>query len=154
MSPEFALRELLAGGDRRSIARSKRAGQIVERSPRRIAELVVLTSDPDWLIRERALDQLEKFARTHPSWIQPHRGVFLGPLHLGARQSGRVRGHESTTAALDSPPPRAIRELLEQGETSSSALDSAQVRLGAMTRRRIGALGPVIAHRNSGGAAI
>ncbi|MCC7125531.1 MAG: hypothetical protein IT178_11835 [Acidobacteria bacterium] len=75
-----SLRDLLAGGDRRSVAQSERAHSIVERSPDRVTELVALTKDADWLVAMRALDLLEKFAHTHADWVQPHRKVFIGPL--------------------------------------------------------------------------
>lgn len=76
----MALRPLLTGGDRRSIALSSRAREIVEREPERVAELVALTDDPDRLVVMRALDLLEKLAHDHPDWIEPHKRLFIGPL--------------------------------------------------------------------------
>lgn len=43
-------------------------------------ELAALTGDADWLVGLRALDLLEKLAREHAAWVQPHRRVFIGPL--------------------------------------------------------------------------
>ena len=74
------LRPLLVGGDRRSIAQSNRARTIVELDSSRVPELVELTSDSDWLVSQRALDLLEKLARTHADWVAPYKHVFLGPL--------------------------------------------------------------------------
>ena len=74
------LRGFLVGGDRRSIARSGRALDMLRAMPERVAELVVLTRDADWLVSLRALDLLEKLARERPEWVEPHRRVFLGPL--------------------------------------------------------------------------
>lgn len=74
------LRRLLAGGDRRSIAKSERARTLVRRAPARVAELAALAHDSDWLVAMRAVDLLEKLAREHPAWVQPHKRVFLGPL--------------------------------------------------------------------------
>lgn len=74
------LRALLAGDDRRSLARSNQARALIETSPQRIAELASLTGDADWLVGMRALDLLEKFAHTRADWVQPHRQVFIGPL--------------------------------------------------------------------------
>ncbi len=71
---------MLAGGDRRSIARSSHAREIVEGEPERIAELVALTEDPDRLVVMRALDLLEKLAHDHPEWVEPHKRLFIGPL--------------------------------------------------------------------------
>jgi hypothetical protein len=80
MRREPSLRRLLAGGDRRSIARSRRAHALVERSPARIGELAELARDGDRLIAMRAVDLLEKLAHDHPEWVQPHRRLFIGPL--------------------------------------------------------------------------
>jgi len=75
-----ALRPLLAGGDRRSSARSPRALALVAGNPSRVAELAGLVADDDWLVSMRALDLLEKLAHTHPGWVEPHKRVFIGPL--------------------------------------------------------------------------
>jgi HEAT repeat protein len=74
------IRELLTGGDRRSIAQGTRAQELVERDPALVDRLVELTSDTDWLVRQRALDILEKLAHDHPAWVEPYKRVFLGPL--------------------------------------------------------------------------
>ena len=74
------LRDLLSGGDRRSIADSAKVREIVERRPSRIKELAALTADDDWLVTQRALDLLEKLAHDHPEWVEPHKKVFIGPL--------------------------------------------------------------------------
>jgi len=78
--PAPDLRALLAGGDRRSVARSRIALAAVVASPGRVAELAALAGDPDWLVALRALDLLEKLAHQHPDWVLPHRRLFLGPL--------------------------------------------------------------------------
>ena len=75
-----ALRWYLAGGDRRSIADSKRVRAIVEEDPTRVRELAALTEDEDWLVAQRAVDLLEKLAHDHPDWIEPHKRIFIGPL--------------------------------------------------------------------------
>jgi hypothetical protein len=64
-SAQPALRELLSGGDRRSIANSNRVRAIVEANPALVSELAALTSDSDWLVSLRALDLLEKLAHDH-----------------------------------------------------------------------------------------
>lgn len=74
------LRRLLSGGDRRSIAQGRRAHQLIERDPSLVSQLVALTNDDDWLVRQRALDIMEKLAHDHPAWIEPHKEVFIGPL--------------------------------------------------------------------------
>lgn len=74
------IRELLTGGDRRSIADSNRARALIERDPSRVAALATLVGDEDWLITQRSLDLLEKFAHEHPEWIEPYKKIFIGPL--------------------------------------------------------------------------
>ena len=74
------LRELLTGGDRRSIARSDRARALIEQDPALVDDLAALARDDDWLVRQRALDLLEKLAHAHPDWIEPHKRIFVGPI--------------------------------------------------------------------------
>src|SRR5258705_1650637 len=74
------LRRLLAGGDRRSSAKSAGALAIVRDNVSRIGELAVLTEDSDWLVAMRAIDLLEKLAHENPVWIEPYKHVFIGPL--------------------------------------------------------------------------
>jgi hypothetical protein len=74
------IRTLLSGGDRRSVAQSKRARAIVEREPERVGELARLAHDGDRLVSMRALDLLEKIAHEHAEWVRPHKSVFIGPL--------------------------------------------------------------------------
>ncbi len=76
----WKIRELLSGGDRRSIADSKRVRALVEEDPALVADLVALTRDEDWLIVQRSVDLLEKLAHEHPEWIAPHQRLFIGPL--------------------------------------------------------------------------
>jgi hypothetical protein len=78
--PSATIRPLLSGGDRRSIAESRRARVLIERDPSLVSELVALTADTDWLVAQRALDLLEKLAREHADWIERHKNVFIGPL--------------------------------------------------------------------------
>lgn len=75
-----SLRRLLVGGDRRSIARSNEALALLRADPARIAELVSLVDDSDWLVVLRAVDLMEKLAHEHPDWMQPQRRLFIGPL--------------------------------------------------------------------------
>ena len=76
----WKIRELLSGGDRRSIADSNRVRAMVEHDPGLVADLVALTRDEDWLVVQRSVDLLEKLAHEHPDWIAPHKRVFIGPL--------------------------------------------------------------------------
>ena len=74
------LRQLLMGGDRRSIAQSDRARAVVNQNPRLVSDLVRFAEDNDWLISLRALDLLEKIAHDHPDWIAPYKELFISPL--------------------------------------------------------------------------
>jgi hypothetical protein len=74
------LRPLLAGGDRRSQAQSSRAHALVTADPPRLAELVQLLADDDWLVAMRAIDLLEKLAHEHPDWVEPYKAAFIGAL--------------------------------------------------------------------------
>lgn len=74
------LRQLLVGGDRRSLAQSNRARRVVEKFPERIAELAKLVDDPDWLVSVRAVDLLEKLAHNRPALVEPYKHIFIGPL--------------------------------------------------------------------------
>lgn len=75
-----SLRTLLAGGDRRSLARSDAALKLLRADEHRVAELARLADDGDWLVVMRAMDLMEKLARERPDWIQPHRDLFIGAL--------------------------------------------------------------------------
>jgi HEAT repeat protein len=75
-----ALRRLLSGGDRRSIAQSKHLLALVRTAPERVAELASLAEDPDWLVSMRAIDLLEKIAHEHADWVKPHKKLFIRGL--------------------------------------------------------------------------
>src|SRR6185436_7248927 len=75
-----AIRLMLSGGDRRSIAGSNRVRLLIEDNPSLVIDLAALTADEDWLVTQRALDLLEKLAHEHPEWIAPHKKIFIGPL--------------------------------------------------------------------------
>jgi HEAT repeat protein len=90
-APERELRELLSGGDRRSIASSNRARALIEREPGRIAELAELTRDDDWLVSLRALDLLEKLAHERPEWVEPYKKIFIGPLSRSDKWEVRLQ---------------------------------------------------------------
>src|SRR5262245_2802971 len=91
MKAQAQFRELLSGGDRRSIADSPRVRALIERRPGRLQELAALTNDPDPLVVQRALDLLEKFAHERPQWVEPHKKVFIGPLAESDRWEIRLQ---------------------------------------------------------------
>ncbi|HEY6359347.1 MAG TPA: hypothetical protein VIX35_13990 [Vicinamibacterales bacterium] len=71
------LRRLLDGQDARSLAQSVQARTLIDERPARISEVAALAGHANWVVAMRALDLLEKIAREHPAWVQPHRRVFL-----------------------------------------------------------------------------
>jgi hypothetical protein len=71
------LRRLLDGRDSRSLAQSAAARTLIEARPARIAVLAALAGHANWVVAMRAFDLLEKIARAHPAWVQPHRAVLL-----------------------------------------------------------------------------
>jgi hypothetical protein len=85
------LRDLLAGGDRRSIARSGRALALVRADPGRVTELAALARDKDPLVSQRSLDLLEKLARERPDWIEPHKRLLIGALADSERWEVRLQ---------------------------------------------------------------
>src|ERR1700693_429805 len=86
-----SLRDLLLGGDRRSIARSGLALKLIRSSPERVAELAALAGDEDPLVSQRALDLLEKLALGQPEWIEPHKHLFIGGLADSDRWEVRLQ---------------------------------------------------------------
>src|SRR6185436_14111292 len=79
-SEEKTLRSYLVGGDRRSIAQSNRALALLRTRSSFVGALAELVRDEDWLVSQRALDLLEKLAREHPDWVQPHKNAFTGAM--------------------------------------------------------------------------
>jgi len=74
------LRDLLLGGDRRSLRGSRVALAQLLAKPRRIPEVAALVGDEDRLVSLRATDLLEKVAHLHADWVNPHRALFIGAL--------------------------------------------------------------------------
>ncbi len=86
-----SLRDLLLGGDRRSIGRSGRALELVRSRPERVSEVAALARDEDPLVSQRALDLLEKVAHDHAEWIAPHKRLFIGNLADSDRWEVRLQ---------------------------------------------------------------
>lgn len=123
------MREMLSGGDRRSIADSNRARAKVEGDPSLVGELVALTRDDDWLVALRALDLLEKLAHRLDRTAQ-------SGLH---RTAGRQRqvGDEAADRA------RATALSLDANATASCRGDPARLcRRSADLRARLGTRQP------------
>ncbi len=70
-------REMLRGGDRRSIGRVPRVLQLVAADPGRVGWLVAALDDHDPLVRMRAADALEKATVRDAAPLQPHKRFLL-----------------------------------------------------------------------------
>ena len=105
-----ALRRLLDGRDSRSLAQSAAARRLVEARPARVADLAALAGHANWVVAMRALDLLEKLARAHPDWVQPHRGVFLRAAH---RDQWLIRLQVVRALPLLKWPPRQRAEVVQ-----------------------------------------
>jgi hypothetical protein len=105
-----SLRRLMTGGDRRSLARSNDALLLVRADKSRVADLVRLADDDDWLVVMRAMDLLEKLAHEHSDWIQRYRKPFIGSL--AAHASWEIRPQISRALPLLRWTPRQRREAI------------------------------------------
>jgi hypothetical protein len=86
-----SIRELLSGGDLRSIGRVPEVIGIVGKYPERIAELVRELDDRDPVVRSRAADALEKLTAKRPELLLPFREVLLRAA--GESRQQEVRWH-------------------------------------------------------------
>jgi HEAT repeat protein len=118
MNKTKSLRSLLSGGDRRSIAQSKRALGLVRSNQELVAQLAALAQDADWLVSLRAMDLLEKLAHEHPEWVDPFRTLFIGPLADSEKWEVRLQVVRALPLFAWSPEEkrRAIEILLREAE--------------------------------------
>jgi hypothetical protein len=72
------VRDLLTGGDRRSIARANDVLAMARKDAALVSELALLAADDNWLVAQRALDVLEKLAREQPERVERYKDVFVG----------------------------------------------------------------------------
>jgi hypothetical protein len=121
--PDLSFRELLSGGDRRSLGRARTVLALVSQSPQQVAELVPLLADPDGVVAMRAADVLEKFSRDYPASLQPYRRSLLRLLPLTRQQE--VQWHLALLVprlTLTSPQRTAVLLALEGYLRSESSL--------------------------------
>jgi len=93
MTRSGRLRDLLMGGDRRSIGRVDEVLELVLGQPKRVGELAKLLWDSDAVVRMRAADALEKISRERPEWIEPFKLNLLGLMAETGQQE--IRWHLS-----------------------------------------------------------
>jgi HEAT repeat protein len=78
--PRQRLKDLLSGGDRRSIGKSNQIAKLVLSEPKQFTELIQCLWDEDPLVRMRAADAAEKATVTRPELLHPHKQELLGLL--------------------------------------------------------------------------
>lgn len=81
----------LAGGDRRTLGKSKAVAEYVLRHPERVEELLEGVLGDDAVVRARAIDSLEVVSARRPDLIQPHKRLLL--THVAALPFWEVREH-------------------------------------------------------------
>jgi hypothetical protein len=89
--PRQKLRDLLGGGDRRSIGKSNHIVKLVLSEPKRFSELLKCLWDEDPIVRMRAADAAEKVTVTRPELLNPHKQELLGLL--GEAEQIELRWH-------------------------------------------------------------
>jgi hypothetical protein len=90
-TPVSSIRDLLAGGDLRSIGRVPEVLRIVGVRPERIRELVECLTCGDSVVRARAADALEKLTAGRPALLKPFKGFLLCVAARSGQQE--VRWH-------------------------------------------------------------
>jgi hypothetical protein len=78
--PRQRLKDLLSGGDRRSLGRSNEAEKIVLLEARRFPELIRCMWSDAPVVRMRAADAAEKVTVERPELLHPHKQELLGLL--------------------------------------------------------------------------
>ena len=78
--PSPRISAFLQGNDRRSIGRSNEVVKLLQREPRRFAELLRCLWSDDAVVRMRAADAAEKLSAIHPHLLQRHKAEILGLL--------------------------------------------------------------------------
>jgi hypothetical protein len=73
-----SIRNMLAGGDRRSIGRADEVAELVLRRPKKASALVECLWDADGAVVARAANALEKASREHRSILEPFKAALLG----------------------------------------------------------------------------
>ncbi|MCC5892219.1 hypothetical protein [Exiguobacterium sp.] len=85
------IRELLNGGDLRSIGHVDEVVQFVGDDAERFDELMSGLTDARPVVRMRSADALEKVTRGHLELLRPHQATLFQQLHLATQQE--VRWH-------------------------------------------------------------
>jgi hypothetical protein len=84
-----SFRNMLSGGDRRSIGRADEIAELVRRAPRKAAALIECLWDGDGTVVARAANALEKVTRDNPSLLAPFKTALLGLMVEAERKELR-----------------------------------------------------------------
>ncbi len=87
----YPIREMLSGGDLRSIGRVPDVLVVMERNPERMNELVRCLESVDPVVRSRTADALEKMTARRPDLLNPYKKVLLREASVSVQQE--VRWH-------------------------------------------------------------
>jgi len=85
------IRELLSGGDLRSVGRVDEVVEFVGNDPGRFSELMTGLTDARPIVRMRSADAMEKVTRRHPELLQAHQASLFEQLQIATQQ--QVRWH-------------------------------------------------------------
>ncbi|MFY9858896.1 MAG: hypothetical protein WAK79_12555, partial [Exiguobacterium chiriqhucha] len=85
------IRELLSGGDLRSIGHVDAIVAYVGNNPDRFSELMTGLTDDRPVVRMRSADAMEKVTRRHPKLLRAHQASLFQQLHIITQQE--VRWH-------------------------------------------------------------
>lgn len=85
------IRELLSGGDLRSVGRVDEVVEFVGNDPGRFSELMTGLTDARPIVRMRSADAMEKVTRRHPELLQAHQASLFEQLQIATQQE--VRWH-------------------------------------------------------------
>jgi hypothetical protein len=83
------IRDLLTGGDRRSLGHSDQAVTLISIHPARFGELLECLWDEHPVVRMRAADAAEKASLASPQLLQPHKNELLGLMEEAVQQELR-----------------------------------------------------------------
>ena len=85
------VREILTGGDLRSVGHVEEVVIFVGDDPDRFIELMTGLTDDRPVVRMRSADAIEKLTRRHPELLQAHQASLFEQLHRATQQE--VRWH-------------------------------------------------------------
>ncbi|MBF0680085.1 MAG: hypothetical protein IR164_14220 [Devosia sp.] len=116
MESEDELRQLLAGGDRRSLGAANEIVSLIKGTGPLVDALIQLMTDDDPVVSMRAADAFEKASRENPGILREHKSALLRRIAENAQQE--VRWHFLQIL------PRLMLTPAERGQAFEVAADS------------------------------